>query len=430
MKKKVEDKLDYNHFKEYLKSRVIYNGIADSITVTEPQDEEKDILFIIDCKDYKIEITCEDIACIDIDYRFIYPECDTKFRIEDIFNVLNIDNFDDNTFIADRDDEKNQDKAINDLLCVIKKYDYDIRKAGSDAYLTDMENMHNADEMIYDSDDLKFTAMLRYNRLVTKMQSKKDDKSIHAVLKEMQKLESRNLLTFSQRRYKNYIEQGYPIPDNTEDELNEAYSYYAKKSFLAYAICYICGIIISFLIFFADRAIISREGIFVNDDISYIIALVAGVLFGYILNRFFGTKIITALSKEEQRDNVKKERLERYDSEGTFRKICSKYIVFAFSLIAAPIFMIVASSGVCFTDNAIINHYIINTQVQYDEAEISLVKGTYDDGEYFEYEAPYYRIIYDDGLQMDTGQIFNEEKSQTIEQLLKENNVEIKEVNE
>ena len=430
MAKKVDDKINYDNFKAYLESRVIYNGIADSITVSEPKDKEKDILFTIDCDGYITEVTCEDLMYIDIDYKFLYPGCDTKFSLEDVFNVLNIDDFDDYGYTADKDDEKSQEKAIDDLLSVIKKYDYDIRKAGSEDYLKDMEKMHNADEKVYNSDELKIITIIKFTKLITKMQSKKDEKSKQKFLKEAKKLEERNLLTTSQWRYKNYIEQGYPIPDNANDNVNKNYSDYAKKAFLAYAICFISGIIICFLIFFADRAIISREGIFVNDNISYFIALVAGGFTGYLLSRIFGTKIITALSKEEQKEYMKKERLQRYDSEGIIKKIWSKYVIFAVSLIAAPIIMLVACSGVCFSDNAITDHSLfINTQVKYDEAEIFLVKGWYDDeNNYSEYESPCYRISYEGESQMETGEIKDKDKAQKIEQLLKEKNIEVKEV--
>lgn len=436
MKKKTEkvtkNKINYEPFREYLEKQVIYNHLADGISseiVSENEEDENDIIFRFDCGGYTVKITCNDLINIDIEYSFKYPNCDTEFTLEDVFNVLDIHDFNEYFYFAKSDDEEDQKKTIDDLLNVIKKYDYDIRKAGKKEYLEDMEKMHQADEALYNSDALKFRTIFRMSRLKSKMQSKKDEKSKRAFLKEMQKLESKNLLNTYDKRYKSYIEQGYPIPDNYDSEDNEDYIGYSKKALLNYIICIACGVILSFAIFFIDRSIISSKGIYVSERITYISALVAGGFIGYLINRIFGTKIITALSPEDQKEYVKKERSERYDANNIISRFWSKYIVFIGSVIAAPLILIVACSGVCFNNDAIIDHsLIINSKVSYNEAEVYLVKGWFDDdNNYIEYEAPCYRIKYDETSETETGEIHNKNDAEKIEQLLKANNVKVTE---
>lgn len=434
-KNKKENKIDfppfdYAPFKEYLEKQVIYNGIADSVSAEVSDEDEGNITLQFDCGEYIVKITCEDLLGINIEYSFKYPNCDTEFDIVDIFNVLNINDFNEYSFMADADDVENQKKTIDDLLYVIKKYDYDIRKAGGEEYLDDMIKMHQADKELFDSDALKFSAIIRAARLRFAMQKKKDEKSKQAFLKEMNKRESKNLLSTNDKRYKAYIEQGYPIPDNYDTEDNNDFSGYMKKAALTSIISIACGLIISFAIFFIDRNIISGKGLFLTDNTSYMFALISGGFLSYLINRIFGTKIIVALSPEEQKEYVKKERLQRYDEDNLITRIWSKYVIFAVSVVVAPLMMLVACSGVCFNEDCIIDHSIIgNTEISYDEAEVYLLQGWYDDDDnYNEYESPCYRIEYGEDSSIETGEINNTYNAEMVEHLFETHNVEVTEL--
>lgn len=428
-KKKAENesKINYEPFKEYLEKQVIYNGIADGISAETDSKQENNITFYIDCGGYTVKIDCEDLLSINIEFSFKYPNCETEFSLEDIFNVLDIRDFNEYSYITEVDDLEKQKKTIDDLLYVIKRYDYDIRKAGGKEYLYDMEKMHRADKELYDSDRLKLTAVIRAAKLKSNMQRKKDEKSKQAFLKEMRKRESKNLLSTYDKRYKSYIEQDYPIPDNYDTQYNDDYADYFKGSVLNYIICIACGLIISFAIFFIDRSIISSKGIFVIDNLSYFFALASGGFMSYLINRIFGTRIITALSAEEQKEYVKKERTQHYSEDNIIIRIWSKYVVFAISVIAMPFMMYIACWGVCFSEDVMIDHSVIgDTEISYTDADVYLVQGWYDDdGNYIEYESPYYRIKYDDEFELETGVIHNTENAEKIEQLLKTHNVKV-----
>ena len=81
-------------------------------------------------------------------------------------------------------------------------------------------------------------------------------------------------------------------------------------------------------------------------------------------------------------------------------------------------------SSVCVTENGIIDHSMFsNNEYTYEEVDVLLEKGYYEDGEYYEYDYPYYTFVTDDGNSISTGEIRNDEDVKYLEEQFAKRNI-------
>lgn len=433
-KKSKEKKFSFNFLKDYLEKRIVEIGLSDYVTsAIIEKDEDEALRVTFDANGYKCQIDCDYLSItINYEYNFYYDSSEVGFDIIDVFNVLDIKDFSDCSFMSDADDKEEQKKVIDALLGKIMKYDYDIRKAGTDDYIAKMEVMHNADKIVADSDDLKLREIIRCARLESKMKRTKKDKHKEAYIKALKSREEKNLLTTYDKRYIAYLEQGYPIPEE-ENTDNEDYLGYVKLLFIALVICIFIGMGICLGVTFIDKAVVDNKGFYVYDGIVYFIAAIAGGLLSYLLFRLFATKIVVSLAPEGKKEYVKNERKKRYDDYNLIQKIWSRYISTCIAFIGAPLMLLVACTGVCFTENTIIDHTVfMDNEIKYEDAKISLVKSWFDEDaeEYIKYDYPCYRIEYGEESSVETGEIKNKDVLKEIERIFSEHNITPVEVEE
>ncbi|MGN0533119.1 MAG: hypothetical protein ACI4IK_02060 [Eubacterium sp.] len=432
-KKNKEEEFNFDFIKEYIESRVVATGLSRFVeSKVVNKDDEKALKVKFDCDGYSVYINCEElVSTLNLEYEFTYSGSSTRFLLTDIFNVLDINDFYDYYYSASADNEEEQKRTVDDLLYTIKRFDYDIRKAGEKKYLDDMQSMHYADKQINDSDDLKIKDIIRCARLQTKMQKTKSEKDKQAFLKEMKSREERHLLTTYDKRYVAYLEQGYPIPDNADSEDGDYFGY-LKTVTVSTLICVAAGMAVCFALMLADKAMISNKGLYIFDNSNYIFAILGGCMLGYVLYSILATKIAVAIAPEEQRDYVKKERKERFKDDNFLAKLWKKYISVILAALFSVVMMLVVSSGVCFNDNAVIHHFsVFDQEVNYEDARIYLVKGWYDsDDVYSEYESPCYRIEYGEENTVETGEINSKDTLKELERIFNEHGITPVEVKE
>lgn len=432
-KKNEEAEFNFDAIKEHIESRIVATGLSRFVeSKVVNKDDERALKVKFDCDGYSVYINCEELVPIlNFEYEFAYSGSSTRLLLTDIFNVLDINDFYDYSYSASADNEEEQKKAVDDLLYTIKRFDYDIRKAGEKKYLDDMLSMHYADKKINDSDDLKIKDIIRGARLQTKMQKTKSEKDKQAFLKEMKSREERCLLTTYDKRYVAYLEQGYPIPDNADREAGDYFDY-IKVVTVSTLICVAAGIAFCFAVMLADKAMISNKGLYIFDNSNYILALFGGCMLGYALYSILATKIAVAIVPEEQRDYVKKERKERFKDDNFLVKLWKKYISVILATLFSVVIMLAVCSGVCFNDNAVIDHFsVLDQEVNYEDARIYLVKGWYDsDDVYSEYESPCYRIEYGEENIVETGEIDNRDTVKKLERIFNEHGITPVEVKE
>lgn len=432
-KKNKEAEFNFDFIKEYIESRVVATGLSRFVeSKVVNKDDERALKVKFDCDGYSVYINCEElVSTLNLEYEFTYSGSSTRFLLTDIFNVLDINDFYDYYYSASADNEEEQKRTVDDLLYTIKRFDYDIRKAGEKKYLDDMQSMHYADKQINDSDDLKIKDIIRCARLQTKMQKTKSEKDKQAFLKEMKSREERHLLTTYDKRYVAYLEQGYPIPDNADSEAGDYFGY-LKSVTVSTLICVAAGIAACIAVMLADKAMISNKGLYIFDNSNYIFAIIGGCMLGYVLYSILATKIAVAIAPEEQMDYVKKERKERFKDDNFLAKLWKKYVSVILAALFSVVMMLVVCSGVCFNDNAVIDHSsVFDQEVNYEDARIYLVKGWYDsDDVYSEYENPCYRIEYGEENTVETGEIDSKDTLKELERIFNEHGITPVEVKE
>lgn len=411
------------YFDDYLKPRV-KSYKAQHIA---NEDENEYVEAVVEYDGYnahfRIDITLD---CADsLILYFSYPNCEMEFSIDDLFNTLEINDFNEYSFdFGEEDSCKNVGQAFDDAFEFLNKYDYDIRKAGESANLSYMIQLHNEDEKYYKN--MKVSKIIKLSLLEAKMFKTKKEKDKNAFLNYTDKLSAEIGLDNSTKRLVNYLKQGYDIPDVKNDSSNDYDSKFGKKTVLSYMICDIIGLVVCAMMVLGDRIIMSGKGIVLGDDIlSIIIGIgIPGFILGYLLTRLFATKIMIALMPNEEKDAIIGYRKKRFDDLNFFEKIFSKYLAPVLAIIVFLILTMFSMSSVCVTENGIIDHSMFsNNEYAYEEVDVFLEKGYYEDGEYYEYDYPYYTFVTDDGNSISTGEIRNDEDVKYLEEQFAKRNI-------
>lgn len=432
--KNKEEKTDFEnlkYIKECFEQQIALKGFSNEVVsefVCEQEDEGDDGHFECSAEldGYTLCVEFQSfITSINIEMRFTYPNSDIKFCLDDVLNVLNINDFEDYFFDADIEDEKSQEKAVEDILSLVEKYDYDIKKAGDEAYFSRMCEMHNDDEAHYNNKKIKVRSLIKITVLERKMRKTKSEKDINAYIKYVEKQESTVGIDHKTRRFVEYLKAGYTVPDCYENSVDSD-DKYSKAAMVCYIICAVIGLLVAFGIFLTDHAVISQKGIVNTGGVEYISAAVSGLSLGYIISRIFGTKIILALTPQEHREKVLKDRKNRYNDTDFFDRIFSRYCAPVVATIIALGGILMSCNTVCITDNSVINHDLIgDREYKFEDVKTYLSTGYWDDEEYMEYDYPCYVFKADDELSLETGEIKNEKRRKEIEDILKNNGVKV-----
>lgn len=415
MAKKKEEKFDFSVITEYIKSQV------NDATIDDKGDA---VVIKYPCDSFTVRLKLEELlSSITFEYSFTYSGETQAFELIDIFNVLDIKDFSDYTFIADKDNELQMKKSIDDMLYTIKKFSYDIAKAGEQPYIDIMKENAKRDKEIMDSNDVTIKMLIRANSLQTKMQRTKTEKSKNAFLKEMKARDKKGLLTTYDKRFVEYIEQGYAIPDVEEEESGD-YLGLVKRELIAVLICVVVAFVICFGIFFFDKSMISAKGIYLLNGISYVCTVISSVLMAYAFYRMFKVKLTVMLLPDEEKEYAKAEAKKDYDSENIIQKIWRKYLSFIIAVIGMVVMIIVASAGVCFAENEVIDHQLfLDTAYKYENISVELVQGWRDDDDnYAKYDYPYYRIVANDNT-FDVGEIKDKDQLTQVEKIFSDHNI-------
>lgn len=409
-----------NYMAGYLKSRV--GDDVETAYETQEDIEYKTCTIKRDgyCVKLKLAVLIESV---EMDYVILYPDSDIEFSLTDVFNVLDINDFNDYFFDVDIEDENSERKAIDDFTELINRYDYDIKKAGDSYHLSRMCDMHNEDKAIYDSNNVKIRSLIKSAALEHKMRKTKTDKAKNAYIKFMKKQQATVGIDHNTRRYIEYLEMGYPIPDNYQDEDSEDETKSGIAMLKSYAVCCAVGIFISFVIFGIDRLFIMQKGIVTNGMFEYTALVVSGLFLGYCVSRIFVSKLMCRLLPAMDKEKVVGFYKKRYDDDPIVRKIFLKYLGPFFAAFAFMAFLYGACNTVCIAEDSIIEHNIFdNTQIRYEDARVYLVKGFLYEDEYELYEYPYYTFEQSD-KSISTGELKNEKQRCMVENALKKYNI-------
>lgn len=430
-KKGKTDFENLTYIKEYFEQQIVVKGFSNEVVsefVCEQEDEDDDGHFecSVELDGYTLCVEFQSlITSIGIEMCFTYPYSDIKFCLDDVLNVLNINDFEDYFFDPDIEDDKSQEKAVEDILSLVEKYDYDIKKAGDEAYFFRMCEMHNDDEAHYNNKKIKVRSIIKMTVLERKMRKTKSEKDINAYIKYAEKQESSEGIDHKTRRFVEYLKAGYVVPDCYENTVDDD-DKYSKAAMVCYIICAVIGLLVTFGIFLTDLAVISQKGIVNTGALEYIGVAVSGLCLGYVLSRIFGTKIILALTSQEDREKVSQDRKNRFDDIDFFDRIFGRYCAPVVATVVALVCILMSCNTVCITDSSVINHDLIgDREYKFEDVTTYLSTGYWDDEEYMKYDYPCYVFKADDELSLETGEIKNEKHLKEIEDILKNNGVKI-----
>lgn len=431
-KKEKKEKTDLEkmeHIVDCLKNRVVQKGFSNFVDSVSIKEDDIDFVKCTFQRDgYSVEVKfCALLSSIDIETGFLYPNCDTLFDLDDVLNVLDINDFNEYLIDADLEDEKSQEKAVEDLLYLLEKFDYDIKKAGDSAYFGDMLTMHNEDKALYENNKIKLKTLIKFAAAEHKMQKTKSEKDKQAYIKYAKKQEEAVGLVHKTKRYIKYLEAGYAIPDNQDD--SEDVIKNTKTTLAVYVICAIIGLLIVLLIFAIDRISFSKSGTILSNDlfVNVLSAGIGGGALGYLLSRIFGTKLTIALTPEAEREYALEQRKKRFDDLGFFDKLFQRYVAPVFSVVVFAFCILLMCSCVYVTPTQVIDHSLIsNDKYDYEDTTVYLLKGYTDDdnNKYYKYDYNCYAFaVKDDDYVIETGEIKKKQQQKALDEIFKEHNI-------
>lgn len=255
-----------------------------------------------------------------IDFSLKFPASEYRFSIYDIFNYLDIEDF--NLYYYNRCYAKSSvDSAVDNIFAVCQKYmaDIDYIAKRNDA-VAKLEKQCDADEYITDDfesddytpddedmiDDLESITLLRPVSYISKQKT---------VIKNLRKNEEKGLNSLYESRLLKYLEAGNSLPLNSSGKNTKLNKKYLK----AEAVTYLIVLVISLALAYA-AAIIIQKFVFhdmhiPNDEYldikllglfpeQLIKALFAGLLFFIAFLFSLGGKIVSLFAPDEDKEGL------------------------------------------------------------------------------------------------------------------------------
>lgn len=383
MAKEKEEKFDFSLIVDDLKSRGLINfdyRIVDDALCCK-----------YSCRSFVVNLKFEEVLeSVSYEFGFKYNNNDQAFDLYDVLNALDINDFSDYSYTAVQNDINDIKNNISKMLDAINKFSYDIEKAGESPYLERMIEYAKHDNELMDSNKITIKMILRASRLQSKMQRDKTEKSKNAFLKEMKARDKKGLLTTYDKRFVEYIEQGYAIPDN--ESSSDLETVYTSAAIKCYGICGAIGFAIAFLILLANIVYVSINGVAFYSGMDCIFTAFEGFLLSYVISIIFGTKIINMLTKNQYVDKMKEFRKNRNNDDSKVRQFAGKYIFPVLAVVTVIGVGLVICSKTYITDNAVVEHELFSdTSYYFSDMTVYQNEGfTDDDGEYCEYKYPSY----------------------------------------
>lgn len=326
-----------------------------------------------------------------IDFALKCSFSEYKFSIYDIFNYLDINDF--NLYYYSGCDVKSSvDAAVDNIFSVCQKYmtDIDYVTKRSDE-VAKLEKQCDADDYIKDDegmlDDFEFISLLRPIYYGDNTQK---------VIKKLRKQEKKDLNTLYEKRLLKYLEAGNAIPLNSAKNGTQANKNYLKAEIISDVII----VAASFVFVFAVAVIIQKSvfsGAYVPIP-DFIIAklfglsiyqcisvAIAGFFLALAFRFLFGGKIISCFAPEGDRKSFSLKFITEEFGVKSEKKAKAVSVVAAAAFVAAGAYMMLLSaSNIGFYDDYV--KFIPDNEsslceITYDNIEIYRIRLYYDDNE-------------------------------------------------
>lgn len=288
-----------------------------------------------------------------IDFSLKFPSSEYKFSIYDIFNYLDIEDF--NLYYYNHSDVKSSvDSAVDNIFAVCQKYmaDIDYIAKRSDA-VAKLEKQCDADEYITDdseSDD--YTAededMIDDFEAITVLRPVCYRGSQQSIIKKLIKKEEKDLITLYERRFLEYLEAGNAMPSESENGKKKINKKYLKAELCTHAVIVVLSLVFAYVLAIIAQKFILGDA-YVSNDVfvdfkllglfseQFLKALVSGLFFYIAFAFLLGGKIISLFAPDEDKKSFSL----KYTSEGLGIIMKSKLVkIFLILLILAGILIL------------------------------------------------------------------------------------------
>lgn len=250
-----------------------------------------------------------------IDFSLKFPASEYRFSIYDIFNYLDIEDF--NLYYYNRCYAKSSvDSAVDNIFAVCQKYmaDIDYIAKRNDA-VAKLEKQCDADEYITDDfesddytpddedmiDDLESITLLRPVSYISKQKT---------VIKNLRKNEEKGLNSLYESRLLKYLEAGNSLPLNSSGKNTKSNKKYLKAEIISDVIIFVISLVFAFAVIIIIQRINFSGAYMPIDGFSDFLGIsvvqcgnagLAGLFFSFAVLFSFGEKIISCFVPKEDK---------------------------------------------------------------------------------------------------------------------------------
>ena len=223
---------------------------------------------VFDCGEYRLRLRylpsvmllTDNFLDIDLDYGDA-----GRFTLYDVFNVLEIEDFN-QYYHSGFSTTGEVPGLVRELLEVVHKYDYDLRRAAEPQLLAQMKANRLADMKAVrgkhfdpndpDGEDQEILGILPTHPMVTAVSGATDSAKL---LRHLEKAEAKGRLdTLYERRLLDYMRRGNTVVDQTEQAKQDFERQYKRCARKVNGIIAIVGLIVAMVLVFGLRALLFR----------------------------------------------------------------------------------------------------------------------------------------------------------------------------
>ena len=382
-----------------------------------------------------------------VDVEFSIGKTDYVYTFYDIFNLFDIDDFN-LYFYSDFLCEDDAEKALTEILSATEKYYGDIKRAGTDAYLPQLEKNYETDmNRSTDGEDWKLEKeeddffLLPFNH---PYYSVSDGEKSEKTLKMLQKRNSKDkLTTIYEKRLLNYLERGNELGQKMYSDQKEFGKIYKKAKRKINLLLFAVSMVISLLLVFGVHALMFNGAVTfgVQWEIFGVVSelpinrIAYGIGCAFLLTLalipFFGKKLVARFVPEDQKNRAGAKFEKEFVENSGSKKFNTAVEIFtgAFLLVMFGIVVLLSASDIGYYDTSVkfMDDSLRFCSMPYEEIEIYKLQGYYNDDEFIPYENAY--AIFGEDKYYDYGEILpNGMTQQKLEEIAEKYDKEIKEI--
>lgn len=424
MKKKTEIKKQklISYFKDYMEKSTTGRGLFGCLSFEEEDDDSDKIIYAnIQMNGYKfiIEYGLVGDILVNLEHYIQYQNDDSLFDISDIFTLFDIDDFKSYTFLENTENGM-VDSAIDTLLDMMQKYDYDIRKAGESDNFKKLVDTKKEDAWKLESDKTKIRDAMHLGSAHTRYRRNPTEKNKQRYIKELENFESKGRLASEDKRLLDKLRSGQNIV--IEQEQEDFDHRYRVANMIIIAIASVAIFIVCFAVYGILWYTRSKLGLLIVEPASVLAIIISAVAFSLGFDWGIAPRIA---KKIVEKNGVK---ISKNIDQDIFRSKGQRFFAYHIAPIVLPIFgvitFIMGAPSTIMTDNAFVDYtFGTKNETPYSQLEIYSVEGQSVDDKFEKYDYPYYCFVEESGAVHEFGPVKKNDDIARASEIFEKNNI-------